>query len=596
MIRSWEKTAMKRTKEAKKTGSWAAFFRMIRRIDLPWLVLLVAFAFEMLYSQVTLLLPTTTTSLMSGNLDASALRDAIIYYILYALVLLVDFGFLGISRNWSVRNARNKVWGEMVRIRADYYDRHTPTALTSAITNDLEAGIGGLAYLIVSVIPTIYYIVAALVVIGDFDRLLLLPILVLIPIKYIYMVVVSHWMYKAQAGIYHRIGVFTGYLGERVKNLPLIKQFCTEKEELKNGQAASKNLFDAQMRSTRVACADSGIATVINLLQHMANIIFGAILLQQGRITAADWVAFFLFSSTINLRVGDLIHTWQQLKTIQGQAARVVDIVEAPKEQTEAEAKGACTSEPACSTCSAIAFKNVTFSYGEKQALKNVSFTVPEGSATAIVGLTGSGKTTILNLLERFYETDKGSITIDNQNVKDLSLGQLRSKYSYVQQDAGVFSGSVREVLTYGIKRAVTDEEIIAAAQNAGAWEFIQKVPGELDGKITADGASMSGGQRQRLVLAREFLRDADVLLLDEPTSALDAKTAQKVKETIFRLFRGKPMLMVTHDMSLVSDMDQIVVLHNGEIVGQGTYDQMLVTCPLFQEMVTTQQMEVQQV
>ena len=586
---------MKRTKESKKTGSWAAFFRMIRRIDLPWLVLLVAFTFEMLYSRVTLLLPTTTTALMSGNLEASVLRDAIIYYILYALVLLVDFGFLGVSRNWSVRNARNKVWGEMIRIRTHYYDRHTPTALTSAITNDLEAGVGGLAYLIVSVIPTIYYIVAALAVIGDFDRLLLLPFLVLLPVKYIYMVVVSRWMCKAQAGIYHRIGVLTGYLGERIKNLPLIKQFCTEKEELKNGQTASKDLFDAQMRSTKVACADSGIATVINLLQNMANILFGAVLLQKGRITAADWVAFFLFSGTINLRFGDLIYTWQKLKTIQGQAARVMDIVEAPKEMTEAEAKDASVAEMVHGASSAIAFQDVTFSYGQKQALKNVSFTVPEGTATAIVGLTGSGKTTILNLLERFYETGTGTVTIDNQNVKDLTLGQLRSRYSYVQQDTGVFSGSVREVLTYGIKRTVTDEEIIAAAQNAGAWEYIQKVPGELDGKITTDGASMSGGQRQRLVLAREFLRNADVLLLDEPTSALDAKTAQKVKETIFRLFRGKTMLMVTHDMSLVSDMDQIVVLHNGEIVGQGTYDQMLATCPLFHEMVTAQQREVQQ-
>lgn len=587
---------MKRINKTEKAGGWAAFFRMVRQIDLPWLVLLVAFAFEMLYSQVTLLLPTTTTALMSGSLEGSALRDAIIYYILYALVLLVDFGFLGISKNWSVRNARNKVWGEMVRIRTDYYDRHTPTNLTSAVTNDLEAGVGGLANLIVSVIPTIYYIVAALFVIGDFDRLLLLPILVLLPVKYLYMVVVSRWMYKAQTGIYKRIGELTGYLGERVKNLPLIKQFCTEKEELKNGQTASKDLFDAQMRSVKVACADSGIATVISLLQNMANIIFGAVLLQQGRITAADWVAFFLFSSTINARFGDLIYTWQKLKTIQGQAARVVDIVEAPKELTEAAAKEAAAVETDCGTSPAVSFQNVTFSYGEKQALKNVSFTVPEGSATAIVGLTGSGKTTILNLLERFYETGEGSVALGDRNVQDISLGQLRSRYSYVQQDAGVFSGTVREVLTYGIQRAVPDEEIIAAAQNAGAWEFIQKIPGGLGAQISADGASLSGGQRQRLVLSREFLRNADVLLLDEPTSALDAETAQKVKDTIFRLFRGKTILMVTHDMSLVSDMSQIVVLHDGEVAGQGTYDQLLVTCPLFREMVTAQKMEVQRV
>jgi len=584
---------MKRIKTPAKTGSWAAFFRMVRQINLPWLVLLGAFIFEMLYSQVTLMLPTTTTALMSGNMDAAALRDAVIYYVLYALVLFADFWFLGLSRNWTIRNARNKVWGEMVRIRTDYYDQHTPTALTSAITNDLEAGVGGLASLIVSVIPTMYYIVAALLIVGDFDRLLLIPIIALLPVKYIYMVVVSRWMYKAQAGIYERIGKLTGYLGERAKNLPLIKQFCTEDEELKNGQAATRNLFDANMHDVKVNCANSGIGTAINLLQHIANIIFGAVLLQQGRIEAADWVAFFLYSTTISARFGDLIATWQKLKSIQGQAARVVDIVEAPKEQTEKEACEAADLTIAAKTAPEVKFQHVSFSYGEKQALKNVSFTVPAGTATAIVGLTGSGKTTLLNLMERFYVTEEGSVTLDGQDVKELSLGQLRSRYSYVQQDVGVFGGTVRQALTYGIKRSVSDEELMAAAKNAGAWDFVEKLSGGLDATIAADGASLSGGQRQRLILAREFLRNADVLLLDEPTSALDAKTAQAVEETIFRLFRGKTILLVTHDMSLVSDMDQIVVLQDGETVGQGTYDDLLDTCALFREMVHAQKKEV---
>jgi ATP-binding cassette subfamily B protein AbcA/BmrA len=155
-----------------------------------------------------------------------------------------------------------------------------------------------------------------------------------------------------------------------------------------------------------------------------------------------------------------------------------------------------------------------------------------------------------------------------------------------------VFSGKVREVLTYGIHRQLTDDELIQAAKDAGAWDFIQTLPGDLDAEIAADGQSLSGGQRQRLVLAREFLRNADVLLLDEPTSALDATTAQAVEETVFRLFRGKTILMVTHDMSLVSGMDQIVVLQDGDLVGRGTYDELKGSCPLFREMVAAQRRE----
>lgn len=158
-----------------------------------------------------------------------------------------------------------------------------------------------------------------------------------------------------------------------------------------------------------------------------------------------------------------------------------------------------------------------------------MSFTVPAGTATAIVGLCGSGKTTLLNLLERFYETGDGRVLLGDQDIRSLSLADLRSRFSYVPQDAGVFSGSIREILTYGIDRPFTDEELTAAAQCAGAWDFIQTLAGGLETRVTADGQSLSGGQRQRLVLAREFLRGADVLLLDEPTSALDAKTAQAV-------------------------------------------------------------------
>ena len=196
----------------------------------------------------------------------------------------------------------------------------------------------------------------------------------------------------------------------------------------------------------------------------------------------------------------------------------------------------------------------------------------------------------MLNLLERFYEVGKGKVMLGDTDVKTMSLSELRGKYSYVQQDAGVFSGTVKEILTYGIRRQVSDEELTAAAQRAGAWEFIQTLPAGMESPIAADGQSLSGGQRQRLVLAREFLRGADILLLDEPTSALDASTAQAVEQTIFRMFRGKTVLMITHDMSLLHDMDQILVMKDGELVGQGTYEQLLAGCPLFGEMVRSQQ------
>lgn len=583
---------MKQKKASSGGGNWSGFLRMLGQIDLPWVMIAIAFIVELGYNHVLLSLPTTTASLMSGNLENEALRDAILYYISYGLIVTARMAILGIVCRLAVRNARTKIWGGMMRVRMDYYDSHTPTALSSAVTNDLEESVRLLVNLMIGVIPSIYYLVAAILTIGKYDFLLVLSILIPLPLRYLEMVVIGRWNYRAQAGIFQRIGMLTGYLAERVKNLPLIKQYGTEDQELQNGTEASEELYKANFKAVKVESAQIGVSQIITVIQQIVIVFFGVFLLQKGRIDLAQWVAFFLFSANISSRFVTMVQDWQSLKSIQGQVARVVELVDAPKEQTEQEAKAAANAADVSGVSPAVHFENVSFSYGEKPALNNVSFTVPAGTATAIVGLCGSGKTTLLNLLERFYEAGDGNIALDGERISAMSLEELRGRFSYVQQDAGVFSGKIREVLTYGIHRQMTDDELIQAAKDAGAWDFIQTLPGALDAEIAADGQSLSGGQRQRLVLAREFLRNADVLLLDEPTSALDATTAQAVEETVFRLFRGKTILMVTHDMSLVSNMDQIVVLQDGDLVGRGTYDELNGSCPLFREMVAAQRRE----
>lgn len=587
---------MKQKKVSRGAGNWKGFIKMLGSVNMPWLMILVAFIIETTYNHVLLSLPTTTAALMSGSLEDSALIDALIYYISYGAIVTLSSVFKGITSRLAVRNARTKVWGGMLRIRMDYYDSHTPAALTSAVTNDLEESLRLLITLIITLIPNIYYLGGAIGTIAEYDWLLVVSVLIPLPLRYIEMVVVGRWNYRTQAGIYQRIGVLTGYLAERVKNLPLIKQFCTEDQELKNGTAASEDLFKANMGAAKVSSISAGVSTVITVIQQIVVVLFGAILLRQGRITMPQWIAFFMFSANISSRFVTMVQDWQSLKSIQGQVSRVVEVMEAPKEQTEkeAEAADAYTAEKGAS--SAASFEGVSFAYGEKQALRNIDFTVPEGTATAIVGLCGSGKTTLLNLMERFYETGEGQIRIGGENVADQPLFKLRGRFSYVQQDAGVFSGTVREILTYGVRRNVSDEELISAAKSAGAWEFVQAKLGGLDAQVAADGQSLSGGQRQRLVLAREFLRDADILLLDEPTSALDATTSQAVEDTIFRMFRGKTIIMITHDMSLLNRMDQIVVLQEGELVGKGTFGTLLENCELFRDMVQTQKKEVEAV
>ena len=237
-----------------------------------------------------------------------------------------------------------------------------------------------------------------------------------------------------------------------------------------------------------------------------------------------------------------------------------------------------------------VALQEVSFRYCQGEpVLSGVTLTIPRGRTTAIVGVSGSGKTTILRLLERLYCPDQGAVTVGGQNLDELNLRAWRDKISYVTQDAATFSGTVRESMTYGVGRPVSDEELAQAAKLSGIYDYIMEQPGGFDAQMAIWGSAMSGGQRQRLVIARELLKDADVLLLDEPTSALDAETAAEVSDTIFSRFAGKTIVTVTHELNFIANADQIVVLKGGKVVDSGTHQALMERCAPYRELVEEQ-------
>lgn len=385
-------------------------------------------------------------------------------------------------------------------------------------------------------------------------------------------------------GIFTEIGTLTGFLTERISNLPLIRSFAREDAEQKKGEEVVKRLFSANMKEYKLSAVAQAIQTAITLAQQFSILITAVILLQKGYITMTQWVAFFLFSETIISTTDKLVSDWSFLKATQGSIARTAEILAAEEESTE-ETEGADIS----SSAGELEFDHVSFSYGDKQALDDVSFVIPHGSMTAIVGLCGSGKTTSLSLLERFYCPDQGQIRLNGRPVDEMTLFEYRSHFAYVQQNPQVFSGTVREAVTYGIRREISDEEIRQASNISGFSDYINSQPQGLDTPVAPGGSSMSGGQRQRLVLTREFLRNSDILLLDEPTSALDVKTAAAVQQAVMTLFKEKTVIIVTHDMNLLEEMDQIIVLENSRLVGSGRYGELMASCDLFREMIETQ-------
>lgn len=528
-------------------------------------------------------LPGSTAALFSGNFSDSAITGLIVNFSsLMVMMMLVGIASL-IAESRSVRSVRRAVWIRMMGIRADYYDGHSAAELLSAVTSDTEMTVKQLIQVITTAPGLIMYLTQALPLINGFSPKLLWAVLILIPFYIIYAFFMGRWQYKVSGHIQVRIGGLTGYLSDRIRNLTMIKSFVTEKQEEEKGVAASRELYKANIHYSYASGAIVAYTILAEIVGIIIAVLWGCVLLRSGEINLEAWLAFYLFVPTINTVLRQLTNIWASLKEVQGRAARLGGMMVAPQEDRN-------QNEQEDIPVGDIRFDHVGFSYREGiSVLDGVSFTVPAGKMTAIVGLSGSGKTTVLRLIEKLYTPQSGEIRIGNTPIDKLNLDAWRDYLSYVDQNAEMFSGTVREALTYGVHRPVEADEMERAAKRAGIHDFIASLPDTYDTRLALWGNTMSGGQRQRMVIARELLKNADILLLDEPTSALDSESAAKVSETFFKGFEGKTVIAVTHELNFITAADQIIVMSGGKISASGRHQELMHSCPMYRELVEEQ-------
>ena len=561
-------------------GDWKSYFRLIPYIRMPWLLIIIAFIVEMTYSEVMAYVPVSTSALFSGEMTGKALTSAVIYNVLNFGLMFGSMLLTGWVSAIAVRRAQERLWGRMLRLDMVYYDTNDPANLMSTLTSDTDNAVKSLISQLVSLIPGIYYLVRVCMTLGSYDYRLLLSLLIMIPINVIYVVVLGRWRYEVSAGIYGWIGKLTAYLAERVTNIYLIRSFTNEKQEEKNGLEAAQGLYKANVRSAKVTFAGNMTANLMELLQRGVPIVFGMILLQNKYINMQQWIAFFLFTGQVITRVNSVLTTWSDIKSAQGSAARMIQIFTAQEEPLQ----GGEVSETV--TDGDIAFENVRFAYGDNEVLHGISAVIPQGKTTALVGRCGSGKTTLLSLIERLYTPSDGVITLAGKDVAEYDLYSYRNHFAYVQQDAGIFGGSFRSAMTYGMKGDVSEQEMENAAERTGILPLIQSLEQGFDANISISGASVSGGQRQRIVLTRELLKKKPILLLDEPTSALDALSALEVQQKLIDLFPGTTKLMITHDLRLLTRVDHVIFMESGNILDSGSPMELMKRCEPYRALV----------
>jgi subfamily B ATP-binding cassette protein MsbA len=377
-----------------------------------------------------------------------------------------------------------------------------------------------------------------------------------------------------------QLGDFTSQMDDTFQGVRMVKAYGREAFEAERARATIRQLFKLYYKASRVQSASGPIVTLLSGVAVACIIWFGGYKVVHGLLTPGAFFSFLTAMLMVYRPVKIIAGLNTQLQEGMSAAARFFAVIDSkPTIVDRADATPLVVRE------GAIRFEQVSFHYHEGSGgVSGLDFAVPAGKTVALVGASGSGKTTIMNLLLRFYDVTHGRITIDGTDLRDVTVHSLRNAFALVSQDIVLFNDSVRSNIAYGLQGA-SDDAIIAAAKKAHAHEFIMAMPEGYDTQIGPAGVKLSGGQRQRISIARAILKNAPILLLDEATSALDTASERAVQEALTVLMQGRTTLVIAHRLTTIVDADLILVLEGGKVQAQGTHQQLLVASDIYRHM-----------
>ena len=372
---------------------------------------------------------------------------------------------------------------------------------------------------------------------------------------------------------------------EKLTGLRVERAFGTERYEEKRFDKANRDLTSVTMRMQRTMAVLMPLLTLIMSFTQVALVWSGAVQIDAGNLLVGDMMAVIQYVMQIMFSLMLFTMIFVMAPRAIASARRVRDILDAPEALSDPEKPA-----PETSIRGTVEFRDVSLTYAgaEKPVLHGISFTARPGETTAIIGSTGSGKSTLVNLIPRFFDATEGQVLVDGVDVREMTQKELRDKIGFVPQKALLFRGTIRENITYG-KPGATDQEVLEAAQVAQALDFIQQKPGGLDAPVAQLGQNFSGGQKQRLSIARALVRKPEIYVFDDSFSALDAKTDAALRGALKKITNGATVFIVAQKVSTIMDADRILVLDSGGCVGMGTHKELLQNCPVYQEIVYSQ-------
>ena len=481
---------------------------------------------------------------------------------------------------------RRQISEKINRLPLSYFEKRTVGEVLSRITNDIDTLGQSLNQSVTQLITSITTMIGVLIMMLSISPQMTLIAILILPVSVILVLLVVRFSQRYFKDQQSYLGVVNGQVEEIYSGHNVVKAFNREEAVLADFSQANNRLFESAWKSQFLSGLMMPVMTFVGNLGYVAVAVVGSIFAARGIITIGDIQAFIQYVKNFTQPIQQLAQVSNMLQSMAAAAERVFEFL--GEEEEDQKADPARRADPAIID-GTVRFDHVKFGYTpDKTIIHDFTCDVKPGQKVAIVGPTGAGKTTMVKLLMRFYDVDSGAILLNGHNVRDFDRSALREGFGMVLQDTWLFKGTIMENIRYG-RLDATDEEVIAAAKAAHADHFIRTLPGGYQMELNEDASNVSQGQKQLLTIARAILADNRILILDEATSSVDTRTEQRIQKAMDNLMRGRTSFVIAHRLSTIKDADLILVMRDGDIVEQGTHDELLAQGGFYADLYNSQ-------
>ncbi|MGG2483630.1 MULTISPECIES: ABC transporter ATP-binding protein [Brevibacillus] len=545
------------------------------------------------------LLGDATTKLFEGfmakvnGVPGAAIDFAYVWHIIMVLIGLYiassAFAYIqqylmaGVAQK-TVYTLRKQVDEKLARLPLKYFDARSHGEVMSRVVNDVDTISGTLQQSLTQMITSIITLIGVIVMMLTISPLMTLILILTLPLSFVVIRAIASRSRPHFKGQQQALGELNSHVEEMYTGHKIVKAFGREQSAVEKFDTINERLHESAWKAQFISGIMMPLMMLVSNIGFVLVCVVGGVLVTRGSIRIGDVQAFIQYAQQFSQPITQTANIANIIQSTLAAAERVFEVLDEPEESAEPVSMAGTFSPQGH-----VRFEHVSFGYKEEEPLiRDMNIDVKPGMTVAIVGPTGAGKTTLVNLLMRFYEIGEGRITIDGRDIRELPRGELRSLFGMVLQDTWLFNGSIRENIAYG-RAGATDEEVLQAAQAAHADHFVRTLPDGYDTILNEEASNISQGQKQLLTIARAFLADPAILILDEATSSVDTRTELLIQKAMSGLMEGRTSFVIAHRLSTIRDADLILVMNNGSVIEQGNHEELLRAGGFYAELYNSQ-------